>query len=405
MYLVEKHIISRSNEYYDEIDRLSFLSKNLFNMSLYNFRQHFFQTGEYLSLKDNFNKIKNIDKNDYEALPRKVSNQILIQVDKAFKSFFKALKSYKEDPSKFKAKPKITHYKDKVKGRNTLTYEKGAVSKKILRNNGLINPSKTNIFIPTKIKYEDLVNVRIVKKVNSYVIEIVYKFEEKELKLDNNKYAGCDLGLTNLMTITFNNGDKPIIISGGALKSINQFYNKELARLKSELETKNGLKTSKKIKQLTEKRNNKIKDYLHKASRMVVNQIKASESSKFVIGKNDGWKQDINIGKKNNQNFVQVPFNNLIFMLEYKLKLEGIELIKIGEAYTSVCSFFDSESIKKHKKYKGHRIKRGLFKTGKGLKINADVNGSYNILKKAIPNAFANGIEGLSVNPLKLNVS
>ena len=404
MLLVETHNINKKHVSYDEIDKLSFLSKNLFNMALYNIRQHYFATNTFLDFKANYDLVKNIQKNDYEALPRKVSNQVLKQVYTTYTSFFKALKSYAATPSKFKAKPCMPRYKDKVKGRNILNYEKGAVSRKSLKK-GYINLSGTSLAISTKVKFTDLKEVRIVKRVNSYVVEVIYEVKDVPLKQDNGRYASCDLGLNNLVALTFNKGQRPLLINGRPLKSINQYYNKELARLKSELELKNKQKTSKRIKKLTDKRNNKIKDYLHKASRMMVNQLALNDITKLVIGKNDGWKQDINIGKRNNQNFVQVPFNNLISYLEYKLQLEGIQVIKTTEEYTSKCSFIDSEEVKKHEQYKGKRVKRGLFITEKGIMINADINGSYNIFIKAIPNAFAEGIEGLAVNPLKLKLS
>lgn len=403
MYLIERHKIKPNHKYYKEIDHLSFLSKNLFNMSLYNIRQHYFNTKTYLSLKDNYNKLKNIQKKDYESLPRKVSNQVIKQVDRSFKSFFNALKEYKKNPNKFKSCPKITRYKDKLKGRNIIIYEKGAISKKGFKN-GLLHLSQTNIYISTKLTYDIIKEVRISKIINGYNIDIVYYKEGKELK-SNNKYASIDLGVNNLMTLTFNDYKSPLIFNGRPLKSINQYYNKELSRLKSELKLRNKRHKSKRINKLNDKRNNKIDDYLHKMSRMLVNQLVSNDISKLIIGKNINWKQDINIGKQNNQNFVQIPFNKLIDMLNYKCLLEGIECRIVNESYTSKCSFLDNEDVKKHNNYKGKRIKRGLFKTNKGYLINSDVNGSYNIMKKAFPNLFDNdGIEGLSVVPLKLNV-
>jgi putative transposase len=400
MYLVEKHNISKIHKNYNEIDNLSFLSKNLFNMSLYNIRQHYFNTKTFLSLKENYNLIKNIQKNDYESLPRKVSNQVIKQVDISFKSFFKALKEYNKNSKKFLGKPKICKYKDKINGRNILIYEKGAISKKQLVK-GILHLSQTNIFLTTNINYSEIKEVRIIKNINSYQIEIVYEKIEKIIKTNNNFCAG-DLGLNNLISLTFN-GHKPFIFNGKPLKSINHYYNKKISFLKSELELKNKQKTSKKIKKLTEKRNNKINDYLHKVSRLLVNYLVSKDISKIVVGKNDGWKQDINIGKKNNQNFVQVPFNKLIQMIKYKSLLEGIELIEINEAYTSKCSFLDGEKIGKHETYKGKRIKRGLFRANDGRLINADINASYNIFKKAFPNIL-DGIQDLAVNPIKLNV-
>ncbi len=182
---------------------------------------------------------------------------------------------------------------------------------------------------------------------------------------------------------------------------MNQYFNKKKANLQSKLET--NVYTSKQLNKLSLKRNTKINDYLHKSSTYIVNQLVDKSVNTLIIGKNKDWKQDTNMGRKTNQNFVSIPFNKFIDMLSYKCKLQGINLILKEESYTSKCSFFDNEPIKKHSVYSGKRIKRGLFKTGSNRLINADVNASYNIMKKAVPKAFADGIEGLSVNPLKIS--
>ena len=161
---------------------------------------------------------------------------------------------------------------------------------------------------------------------------------------------------------------------------------------------------AKEYKRLTDKRNDKVTDYLHKASRMLVNQLVSMEIATLVIGKNPNMKQDINIGKVNNQYFVQLPIMRFADVVKYKCELEGIKVVFNEENYTSKCSFLDGEEIRKHEVYVGRRIKRGMFVSKEGRKINADVNGSYNILRKAIPNAFANGIEGVGVHPLVLAI-
>jgi putative transposase len=199
-----------------------------------------------------------------------------------------------------------------------------------------------------------------------------------------------------LVTISYSDGQNPIIINGKPLKSINQFYNKRKAQFQSKLKNN---KTSKKINKLSNKRNNKINDYLHKSSRFLVNQLVSKNISKLIIGYNKQWKQDINIGKRNNQNFVNIPFYKFIFMLKYKCELEGVEVILNEESYTSKCSFLDLEDVRKHEKYKGRRTKRGLFISSKNKLINADLNGSYNIMRKVVPNVFTNGIEDVVVHP------
>ena len=225
--------------------------------------------------------------------------------------------------------------------------------------------------------------VRLTHRDSYIVIELLYEQPDIDLKPDNGRYCSIDLGLNNLVTMG-SNVLKPIIISGKPLKSINHFYNKNLAKLKSNAELKHNVKTNKRIKRLHSKRYNKVQDYLHKTSRLIVNHLVSNNINTLVIGKNKNWKQDINIGAKNNQNFVQIPHTRFIQMISYKCKLEGITVVVTEESYTSKCSFMDSEQIKKHSDYKGKRIKRGLFKTATNKLINADLNGSLNILRKVI---------------------
>lgn len=197
--------------------------------------------------------------------------------------------------------------------------------------------------------------------------------------------CGIDIGLSNLLTCVFDNGYYPIIYNGKPLKSLNQYYNKKRSKIQRELKIKNNKFKSNRLIKLTNKRNRKVEDYLHHVTTNLVNQLVSLDISDVYIGYNLGWKQDINIGKRNNQNFVGIPYYKLIKMIEYKCLLNGIYLHKLNESYTSKCSFIDNEPICKQKEYKGKRLKRGLFESHMGLKINADVNGAYNILRKAIP--------------------
>lgn len=220
-------------------------------------------------------------------------------------------------------------------------------------------------------------------------------------KLDHSRVAGIDIGLDNLASITSNHINlKPVLINGRPLKSINQYYNKKRAQLSSRLKEK---KTSRRLQNLAQKRNNIIDDYLHKSSRYIIDLLISHQIGTLVIGKNDGWKQKINIGKKNNQNFVFLPHAQFIKKLHYKAVLAGIHVLIQEESYTSKCSFLDFEDIKKHKKYLGRRTSRGIFKSKQGIKLNADINASANIIRKAIPDAFANGIEGIVVFPKRIN--
>lgn len=393
MYLVEKHIIHSNHSFYNECDALCFQSKNIYNQALYNVRQHYFETKEYLNYYSNYKVTK--EQECYDYLPTKVFCQTLRMVDKNFKSFFALLKNKS-------VKNKIPKYLDKINGRFMTIFPKQALGKREFDKTNKIHLSKTNIFINTLItNFNCIKEVRIIPRINHYVIEVVYEIIEK-VRQYNGKVASIDLGLNNLATITYNDGNNPEIINGRPLKSINQYYNKKKTKLQSKL--KGNKKTSKRIQKLTNKRNNKIHDYLHKASRELVNQLVSKNISTLAIGKNANMKQDINIGKVNNQNFVQLPIMKFADIVKYKCELEGINVIFNEESYTSKCSFFDNEEICKHEEYAGRRIKRGLFKARNGKLVNADVNGSYNIMKKAIPNALANGIEGLGVNPIVLTI-
>ena len=143
---------------------------------------------------------------------------------------------------------------------------------------------------------------------------------------------------------------------------------------------------------------------MHKSTKILVDKLKQNNVSKVIIGKNDGWKDEINIGSKNNQNFVSLPHAKAIDVLKYKLELNGIQVTVREESYTSKCSLIDLEPIKKQNEYLGKRIKRGLFKSKNNTLLNADINGAGNILRKEIPTAFDNGIEGFVVNPKMLFV-
>jgi putative transposase len=402
MQLAERHIIKNTYKHYQEIDQLCFFSKNLYNIANYLIRQSFFKTGEIL----NYNQTQKLLQSqfDYKNLPAKVSQQILMILDKNWKSFFQAQKAYQENPSKFLGRPKLPKYKHKEKGRNLLVYTIQALSKPFL-SKGLIKLSQTEIVFPTQAK--KIAQVRIIPKLNHYVIEVIYHQEEKPKQIDNKRIASIDLGLNNLASVTFNQaGLIPFLINGRPLKSINHFFNKKKAELQAILKNK----TSKRLQNLCTKRNLKVDDYLHKASRYLINKLIELNIGTLVIGKNEGWKQELNIGSQNNQNFTQIPHTRFMEQLTYKAELEGISVIITEESYTSKSSFLDQDVLPKYKKgenhsFSGNRIKRGLYKSAEGVLINADVNGSLNILRKAIPNAFADGIQGIVVSPVKVTLS
>ncbi len=210
-----------------------------------------------------------------------------------------------------------------------------------------------------------------------------------------------DLGVRNLITTVNNNGFKPFVIKGGIVKSMNQYYNKERARIQS-IYDHQGIRTGKTMQKLTTKRNKKINDYFHKTSRKIIEYCVINDIKTIVIGYNSDWKQNCQIGRRNTQNFVTIPYYTLIQQLDYKAVEQGITVIRQEESYSSKCSFLDNEPIKHHSKYLGRRMTRGLFKSQKDTIINADVNGAYNILKKAFLNAVdADRIEDVGLHPAR----
>ena len=406
----ETHIIKESHPIYrwivDECSR----SKNLYNKTLFIYRQAF--TGNHDKIEDfkpiirhekfisSFELVKQMAKlkdDDYYAMTKKNSGtQVVCQVDRVMKSWFASLKSYKKDPSKFRGRPRIPSYKKKNE-LNCLTYTYVDAS---LQKDGTIN-LKRDIKLPIHTNLKSFQQIRLVPKTGYVQVEIVYNKEVNDNHLDQTRAIGIDLGLNNLMAITSNIGNISNLVNGRPLKSINQYYNKRKAHLTSLLE-KGKLKISKRLRRLEMKRMMKIKDYLHKTSRRVVELMKQSNIGTCFIGHNKNWKQEINIGSKNNQNFISIPYSLLINMLRYKIEEKGGQLIELNESYTSKCSFLDNEEICKHEVYKGKRIKRDLFLSGKGKALNADINGSLNILKRGI--GFSFKVENDIFRPTKIDI-
>ena len=400
--LVERHIISKKHQFFKECDHLTFLSKNLYNSTLFRQRESFFDPNKEFLNYFKINKIFVVENNpDYRALPAKVSQQIQMIVDRSFKSFF-ALKKMIFNGT-YSKKAKLPNYLDKVKGRMVVPYEKGALS---LKEDGFVKLSKTKIKIKTLQSKKSIIGARIVPKGNHFVIEILFEKEIKpKIKSCEQRVAFIDPGMNNLMTVT-SNVFNPIIYNGKVVKSINQLANKNFAKIASKQENKD----STKVKSIYSKRNNRIDYLFHKITSHLVNHLVSNNVSLLIFGHNKGQKQDVNLGKKTNQNFVSIPFYKLISMLKYKCELNGIEFLENEESYTSKTSFLDLEPIQKLDNYVGKRVKRGLFKTKTGKLINADVNGSLNIGRKALSklNLYNDNLHkqlvDFMVNPKKITI-
>lgn len=406
--LVMKTFIHPTDTRYEECVLLCRASRMLRNVCLYDIRQQYFETHQLYTLKNGkkewlfsntklYHQFKDhmcfrTDKNPEigKLLPTKVMKQVYISLQSEFRSYIESNKSFFQDKSKFMNKPKLPNYKHDL---YITRFPKDALS---FKKKGFIHLSMTNILIPigslTKEQIRDVVITPSVYGVNvqiSYTVPMV----EMCVEQDNiTNICGIDLGLNNLATLTSNDPTvKSIIINGRPVKSINQYFNKKLARLQSQLPS--GITTSKNIKRLVHKRKCKIEDYLHKASSEIISHLLKNKIHCLVVGSNKHWKTNIKLGKRTNQNFVGIPFYRFKQMLQYKCQLFGIYYIEREESYTSKCSFLDLEDIKKHETYMGRRIRRGLFKSATNVLINADVNGSYNIIRKEYGNQYFTNID------------
>lgn len=401
MHRIEKHIIKSNNKYYTMLDEFCFKSKNLYNQANYIIRQEFINNGKWIRYNE-LDKILKKENNDYDYrnMPSSAtSQQCLRLLDKNWTSFFRAIKDYNKNPNKYLGRPKLPKYKSK-NGRNILilTY----VNCKI--NKGVIKFPKTFKGFYLKTKVNNLQQVRFIPKDKYIIAEVVYRVDNVEELIDNGRYVGIDLGLDNFVTITNNCGLIPLVINGKGLKSINQYYNKQMSHYKSIAKRVNKLNYTNRMRYLTLKRNNKVENYIHKASRFLVDYCRNNEINTIIIGNNKNWKQNSKMSKKVNQNFISIPYCSFIQKVQYKAEEFGIKVIITEESYTSGTSFLDNELPIKENYNKSRRKYRGLFVSNNGTKINADVNGSYQIIKKVFPKAFADGIEGVGLHPFKVNL-
>ncbi len=411
MQLVEQHVIDRKDPRYSIIDEAAFKSKNLYNAALYEVRQAFIHEGKYLSYTEMDRCMQSHEA--YKALPAKVSQQVLVLLDKNWTAFFEARAAYEADPSKFTGRPRLPKYKHKTEGRNILVYTVQALSQPAMRD-GLIRPSGLPITIETEHTVVD--QVRIVPRNGHYVVEIVYTREPVQANVDPSFCVGIDLGVTNLAAIASNReGFAPRLVNGRPVKAWNQWYNKRMKELKKQLPKEDRERVTKQMERITNTRNRRISHYLHTASKRVIDFLVKEGVGTVIIGKNPLWKQETGMGKRNNQNFVSIPHARFIDMLTYKAALVGIQVEVREESYTSQASFLDLDPIPTYKPndeeehvFSGKRIgrRKRLYRTKDGRTICADVNGAYNILRKSRPDAFskAKGVAGYVVHPVRLAV-
>ena len=389
MLLTERMQVGWSRALFD----LCHAAKDLYNRANYVVRQQFFKDGRRVL----YGELDALLKRElaYRMLPAQTSQQTLRLLDKNWKSFDEAMKEWKVHPDRFLGMPRPPGYKDKD-GESIATFTNQNAK---VRDGHVRFPKKCGI-PPIKTRIGEFHQVRVIPRGSSYVVEVVHEKEVRERARDPSRAIAMDIGVNNLVACVNNVGLAPFLISGGAAKSINQYYNKERARLQSAKDLRGCRRDSTRMRRLAAKRNDKVRDYFHKASKYAIDYCERNAIGTIVVGYNEKWKQGVNLGRRGNQNFVQLPHARLVQMIRYKAELAGIRVVEVEESHTSKCSALDGEPICHHDAYAGKRVKRGLFVSEGGVAINADVNGAYNIMRKAVPESLRGyGIEGLALVP------
>ena len=407
MKRVEYHRLKPSSPFYAMLREFCHRSKNLYNHGNFLIRQIFIEDGKWLRYGE-VDRLLKVDKDypDYREMPTaQTAQQTLRLLDKNWTSFFAAIKDWKAHPEKYKGQPKLPKYKAK-EGYFPLVL----TNQNCKLKDGVIRFPRTFQGFTVKAIFACqpeavFKQARFIPHGGEIDLELVYELPEVEEKADNGKYAAIDIGVDNLAALVWNTGERPVLLKGTPLKSVNQYYNKQIAKCRSICELMNGRHSSKRIARLTAKRNRKIVDYLHKASCKVIDLCAEQDVSVLVVGKNKGWKQEVNLGRKVNQSFVQLPFARFIQMLQYKAESIGMKVVLTEESYTSGTSFLDGEVPTKDHYDKSRRVHRGLFQANAGRKINADINGAYQIMRKVFPNVNADGIEGVALRPTVVALS
>jgi putative transposase len=394
---LKQHLRKLTKEQFKQISYMSYETNKLYNCALYVCNKYFEETNKYIGYNNLYHEIKtNIHYKNINNTA--VAQQILRLLDKNFRSFFALLR-----------RKQTGNYVEKI---NSLKFKKKGSQfiiifpvNRINIKNGFLKLTK-NIKIPFSYKLDGTLRQVIIKPyLNYFIINIQYEENKKETPiLNKNNILGIDLGLNNLASCLSNIGTS-LIVNGKPLKSYNQYWNKRKANIQSELELKNKIKWSKRLNRLSINRSNYVNNYLNQSVALIIKHCIENNIGMIICGYNETWKQDLNLGKVNNQNFSYIPFNSFKKKLEYKCQENGIIFNLIEESYTSKCSFLDNEDLVKKEEYQGKRIKRGLFKTNNGILCNADVQAAGNIIRKVVPNAnFVDGIEGAIVRPKVLKI-
>lgn len=409
-YLTTTNRLRTGQVEYLILQEMCHVAKNLYNYTLYTVRQHFFETGQFLKYESAYHLVKSNE--NYKLLPSQTAQQVMKSVNENFKSFFGLIRKKRTAPSTPKAN--IPRYLPKD-GVREITFPPAHF--KIMDNQiRLTLPKSVRSKYNVKFLYFPIpphITDHLVKEVQ---IQPYYKWFKIAFKyVDKTEYQpvekssavmAIDLGIDNLCTMVSEEFSQPVIIDGRELKSYNRLFNKKLAKKKSIAMRCNNKYMTTSMALLFEKRNNYIRDKMHKISCRIVKEAKAHQINTIYIGYNQGWKQECNMGKTTNQKFVSIPYRQLIQYITYKAKKYGIEVITHEESYTSKCDALAFEEIGKHSEYKGKRVARGMFLSSTGNLINADVNGALNILRKCKGDFSIKGIvnRGCVFQPKRIRI-
>jgi len=414
MKRVEQHVLEKTHPHFRAIDELALASKNLWNLANYHVRQSFIFQHIYQDTTAIFHQLKQTDA--YKALPAKVANQVLLQLHRAWTAFFEAMEVYRAHPECFRGRPGLPKYLHKTHGRNVVVFERGCIWKAELRVRE-IAVSQLGRIVETKQSPQSVQQVRIVPKADHYVVEVVYQAEvQRACDLNADLFVALDPGVNVLAALTSNKrGFIPRLVSGGPLKAVNQLYNKQREHEQKQL-AKGDTKrfTSRRLDRITTKRHRRMMLYLHTASRRIIELLVEEGIGMLILGKNPFWKTQVELGKKHNQQFVQIPHAKFLDLLTYKAEAVGIRVIVTEESYTSKASFLDRDVLptydpaqgadqEEKPRFSGRRDGRWYRVKGRAP-IHSDVNGSYNIARKVFPTAFGRGIEATAVRPRRLAV-